>query len=97
MDILERIAVERFDADVLTLDTTAYWTDSSPARIEDPTRPGRTTAWYRARGYEQFRVSWNISGICREVRWLPRDPRVPSDEDGQNGAGQWASHGMVIG
>lgn len=58
MDLLERVAVEQYNAAWITLDTAAYWTVMDPDgfAIEDKTREGRTVAWYRARGYEQFKV-----------------------------------------
>ena len=46
MDLLERVAVEQYNA---------AWIPDGFA-IEDKTREGRTVAWYRARGYEQFKV-----------------------------------------
>lgn len=62
MDLLERIAVFELDAKIVTLDTTAYTTkfvqyDGKQWFEEDFEKPGRTRAWYQARGYKQFRVS----------------------------------------
>jgi GNAT superfamily N-acetyltransferase len=59
MDLLERVAAERYNAEWITLDTTAYLTTREGKYVvEDKTRPGRTIAWYEARGYRQFKVRW---------------------------------------
>lgn len=60
LSLLERVAVEQYGAEKVTLDTAAYFTSKSPDGphyLEDPNRPGRTVAWYTAKGYSQFRVS----------------------------------------
>lgn len=61
IDLLERVAVLEMGAKSLTLDTTAYltiWDETHFWREEDKTKPGVSVAWYKARGYTQFRVSF---------------------------------------
>lgn len=60
MDLLERGAVVDFGAKIVTLDTVAYLVvmdETNTYCVEDPTKPGRSQAWYKSRGYVQFRVS----------------------------------------
>jgi hypothetical protein len=59
MDILERVAVERFGAKTITLDTAAYYyelSEDGSKYIADVTRPSRSATWYTLRGYQPFRV-----------------------------------------
>jgi hypothetical protein len=65
--ILEQVAVERYGAVSVTLDTTAYLVTRSPCgthHVEDFSKPNRTVAWYAAKGYSQFRVSPMMSDLC---------------------------------
>lgn len=56
MEILEREAVERYDAQWITLDTAAYdGEDRNGYWYEDFNKPGRTIAWYQQRGYERYK------------------------------------------
>lgn len=78
LDLLERVAVLELGAKSVTLDTTAYFTTFVQPEgggpkyvVEDPTRQGRTVAWYQARGYRQFRVS--------PKHWPNRDKKLISD------------------
>jgi hypothetical protein len=59
MDILERVAVERFHAKTVTLDTVAYHVKPASDGIhlaEDRSRPGKSLPFYQRRGYRQYRV-----------------------------------------
>ncbi|KAK8870127.1 hypothetical protein IAR55_000697 [Kwoniella newhampshirensis] len=58
MDLLENAAVEQYHAKWITLDTTAYRSEVAlhgREASEDPTRPGKSVAWYKARGYAQYK------------------------------------------
>jgi hypothetical protein len=76
MDLLERVAVSELGAKLVTLDTVAYRTDivndgKQSYAVEDFSRPGRTIAWYQARGYSQFRVSvWLVAAVRLRHRWV---------------------------
>jgi len=54
LDLLEKIAIDEFDAKWLTLDTRVYGPPDGP---DDHSVEGTTLAWYRRRGYEEFLVS----------------------------------------
>ena len=57
MDLLERVARDKFGARWVTLDTQAHRIDRLDGfAVEDPTRPGHSLGWYRKRGYEEFQV-----------------------------------------
>lgn len=56
MDILEREAAEKYNAQWITLDTAAYAGEEREGYwYEDFTKPGRTIAWYEQRGYERYK------------------------------------------
>jgi hypothetical protein len=58
MDLLERVAIDEYNANTITLDTAAYrCTTMDGDLFEDKTMPNRTIAWYKGRGYEEFKVS----------------------------------------
>ena len=57
MDLLERVAVDKYKAEWVTVDTCPYHpTQEGIYIIEDKTRPNPNIAWYRSRGYEEFKV-----------------------------------------
>ncbi|WWC69762.1 uncharacterized protein I206_103705 [Kwoniella pini CBS 10737] len=57
VDILEKVAIEIYNAKTLTLDTTAYHTyiDEDGWLIEDTERQGKNWSWYERRGYREYR------------------------------------------
>lgn len=63
LEILEHVAVERYGAVKVTLDTAAYTTSLHALghRIEHFDKSNRTIAWYEAKGYRQFRVGPEIA------------------------------------
>ncbi|WWD19939.1 hypothetical protein CI109_104411 [Kwoniella shandongensis] len=58
IQILESVAVDKYDAQWVTLDTTAYHCEFSPDGLtgtEDFSRPGKNVAWYNKNGYVKFK------------------------------------------
>ncbi len=70
MDILERIAVDRYNAKWITLDTSAHqnFTSEDGELHERFDTEGRSIAWYRSRGYERYRVSCSIGSGGQKER-----------------------------
>jgi hypothetical protein len=82
MDILERVAVERFHAKTITLDTVAYHVECSPDGTryeEDFLRPGKSLPFYYRRGYKQYRVR-RLYILLRRLSYLriAKSAKVPS-------------------
>ncbi|WVQ96908.1 hypothetical protein IAU59_004016 [Kwoniella sp. CBS 9459] len=57
MDLLEQEAVDKYGAEWITLDTTAYYTEQTDGKhfVEDMTRPGKSIGWYKSRGFVEFK------------------------------------------
>ena len=62
MDLLEDVARDVYGAHYVTLDTTRYHNEQGPhgTFFEDWTRDSHKVAWYKSRGYTEFRVSATI-------------------------------------
>jgi hypothetical protein len=78
MALLERVAVNNYNAEWITLDTAAYHvTHDGIYCNEDASRPNRVIAWYRARGYEEFKVGSHEAGLIRRRNPYSPIPRAP--------------------
>jgi hypothetical protein len=71
LSLLERVAVEQYGAETVTLDTVAYFISPAtdgPYHLEDLSRQSRTVGWYVGKGYSQFRVS--PASFGKALVWL---------------------------
>jgi hypothetical protein len=76
--LLENVAISKFNAKTLTLDTQAYEampTADGKSLLDNMEKPGRSIAWYEKMGYEVFRVSIAIvTSLIFAIFSLPRLP-----------------------
>lgn len=91
MHMMERLAVDLYHAETITLDTASYFCYRDPTDsyyIEDKTRRGKTCYWYEAQGYKPIRVGplgypmdhrrvWLALTDCAGSHALVRRPSYP--------------------
>lgn len=79
MDLLEKVAVELYGAQTLTVETTAYASEMiNGVFTEIIGQPSKQIQWYRRRGYQVYRVCGPTAGLISSSLWQPNQPKYPA-------------------